>query len=387
MFAFAFWYTYLQRCLEAIIQTYILKRTLRTGLVILLAVVLIVGLNAFFQQGCYEPPPPTPTLLVPSPLSPVRAQADRLSWNGAKWYLHGANVPWYRWGCDFGCNAINGKTGGVSTDLAALATAFAQMKQAGMHVARWWVFPGVPAQILRDSSGMPTGLDPAIYRDFDAAVQLAEQYDLYYDFVLFSAPTDIPISWQTDPVQRAKLIDALSPLFARYADNPRVFSWEPYNEPENDIWKYRIAQQPVIDTGTAIAQSVHAHAPTTYVTMGSFQAEGMKLWINAGLDYYSPHWYDYMRGDNAMLCRTYEDYAAWGIDKPIVIGEFYTATNGEPPFTSAYRYDYWYTKYYAGAWAWSLFPAQTADQMAIDVSAAGTFAAQYRDIGPVTHNP
>jgi hypothetical protein len=261
------------------------------------------------------------------------------------------------------------------------------MKQAGMHVARWWVFPGDPAQILRDASGVPTGLDPAIYRDFDAALQLAEEFDIYYNFVLFSAPTDIPVSWQADPLQRAKLIDTLSPLFARYADNPRVFSWEPYNEPENDIWKYRIAQQPVVDTGTAIVQSVHAHAPNTYVTMGSFQAEGMKLWINAGLDYYSPHWYDYMRGDNAMLCRTYDDYAAWGIDKPIVIGEYYTATIGETPFTSAYRYNYWYTKQYAGAWAWSLFPAQTTDQMAIDFSAAGAFAAQYRDIGPGTRYP
>lgn len=350
---------------------------LKKPLLLLVTLLLASGWATLLQTSHL---PPTRLSAVAPPAGPA---TNRIAWNGGRWYLHGANVPWYAWGCDFGCNPANGKTGGVSTNLPVLRAAFARMRDAGMHIARWWVFPGDPAQILRDAAGAPTSLDPAIYADFDAALALAEEFDIAYDFVLFSAPTHIPVAWQTDPAQRARLIDALSPLFARYAHHPRIFSWEPYNEPENDIWKSRIAQQPVVETGTAIAQSVHANAPGTYVTIGHFQAIGMLMWRNAGLDYYSPHWYDYMLGDNCIYCHDAAYYTAWGIDKPIVVGEYYTGGPESSPGGSAERIGYWYASNYAGAWAWSLFPDKTADRLAVDFAAARAFAAQHDDIGPV----
>jgi hypothetical protein len=351
---------------------------------LLLAALLLLGCTA--MAGCQPlraPHPPTPAGPAGT-IAAARTAPDRIAWSEGTWYLHGINVPWYNWGCDFGCNAANGKTGGVSTNLPTLTAAFARMRDADMHIARWWVFPGDAAQILRDASGAPLSLDPAIYADFDAALALAEQFDIAYDFVLFSAPTHIPARWQTDPLQRAKLVDALSPLFARYAHHPRIFSWEPYNEPENDIWSLRIAQQPVVDTGTAIAEHIHATAPGTYVTIGHFKAEGMKMWRDAGLDYYAPHWYDYMSGDNCLICHDTAYYAAWGIDKPIVVGEYFTGTAETAPHSSADRLSFWYASGYAGAWAWSLFPEQTNDRMAVDLAAAAVFAAQHDDIGPAT---
>ncbi|MEO7910937.1 MAG: hypothetical protein ABIV47_14940 [Roseiflexaceae bacterium] len=357
-------------------------------LTIFAAAALFVGVILGLVLIASRPPLPTPLALTTStpPISKdTGIPIHRIAWNGGSWYMQGINVPWYNWGCDFGCNLKNDKTGGVSTNIPILSAGFAQVKDAGMHVVRWWVFPGDPAQITRDASGVPIEIDPAVYADFDAALQLAEQYDIYYNFVLFSAPTHIPKAWQTDPLQRAKLVDALSPLFAHYANNPRIISWEPYNEPENDIWKWRIAQQPVVDTGTAIAQSVHANAPGTYVTIGHFKAEGMKMWLDAGLDYYSPHWYDYMSsGDNCIICHDYSYYAAWGIDKPIVIGEYYTATSETPLYSSIYRNNYWYAKNYAGAWSWSLFPGQSSDGMVTDFTAAKAFAAQHSDFGPIS---
>jgi hypothetical protein len=363
------------------------KKLAKRRLAFFVAVILLGGVIA--GQMLFRPPPPLPIPIASttptSPTSKAGTPLNRVGWNGNNWYLQGVNVPWYNWGCDFGCNATNGKTGGISTNIPTLSAAFAQVKESGIHVVRWWVFPGDPAQITRDAAGVPVGIDPAVYTDFDAALQLAEQYDLYYNFVLFSAPSHIPINWQYDPLQRAKLVDALGSLFAHYAHNPRIISWEPYNEPENDIWKYRIAQLPVVDTGTAIAQSVHTNAPGTYVTIGSFKAEGMKMWLDAGLDYYSPHWYDYMSsGDNCMICHDYSYYAVWGIDKPIVIGEYYTATPDTSPYNSAYRNNYWYANNFAGAWAWSLFPGQSSDGMATDLTSIKAFAARYSDFGPVS---
>jgi hypothetical protein len=109
------------------------------------------------------------------------------------------------------------------------------------------------------------------------------------------------------------------------------------------------------------------------------------MWINAGLDYYSPHWYDYMSsGDNCIICHDYSHYAAWGINKPIVIGEYYTATPETSPYSSTYRNNYWHANNYAGAWSWALFPDRTTDQLAIDFTAARAFAAQYSDFGPAS---
>ncbi|MER3420187.1 MAG: hypothetical protein C4290_06540, partial [Chloroflexota bacterium] len=302
---------------------------------------------------------------------------SRIPWRGKNWYLHGANVPWYNWACDFGCNG----NGGVSSSAvqSALSTGFGQAKAAGMHVIRWWVFPGDPWQITRDSSGAPSGINPAVYADFDVALQLAQTYDLYFNFVLFSGPTALPQAWLTDATQRQKLATALGQLFARYKGNPRVLSWEVFNEPEWDIWNNKISQSAVQATVKAVADAVHANS-TAYVTVGSAMLDGLPMWVGQGLDYYQAHWYDYMSSGN--WCARCTDYATvksrYNLDKPLVIGEFYAG----PDTDALQRFEDFYSKGYAGAWPWSLFPDRTSDHMQIDLAAAATFASRHSDLGP-----
>lgn len=86
---------------------------------IFFAPVVLLGGGIMLGQMLLVPPP---TLVPPSALTTSEVPASnaagtpmhRIAWNGAGWYLQGANVPWYNWGCDFGCNVTNGKTGGVS---------------------------------------------------------------------------------------------------------------------------------------------------------------------------------------------------------------------------------------------------------------------------------
>lgn len=310
-----------------------------------------------------------------TPVARAVPAGNRVPWQGGSWYLHGANVPWYSWSCDFGCGA----SGGVTGNQATLAAGFVRLRDAGVKTARWWVFPGNPWQITRDAAGAPTGVNPAVYADFDAALQLADTYDLYYDFVLFSGPTAVPSAWLTDPTQRARLAAALGPLFARYKDHPRVMTWEVFNEPDWDIWNNRIAKEAVQETVRAIAASVHANS-RAYVSVGAAMLDGLPMWTGLGLDYYRAHWYDYMSGGN--WCARCTDYATvrarYNLDAPLVIGEFYAGADTD----ALRRLEDWSAKGYAGADAWSLFSDRTYDRMALDLTAAATFAGRHADVGP-----
>lgn len=312
-------------------------------------------------------------IAAPAALGP----GSRLSWQGRESYLHGANVPWLNWGCDFGCNAGGGASSTESQTV--LTDGFRRATDAGMNSIRWWVFPGDPWQITRDATGAPTGLNPAIYADFDAALRLAEAHDLYYVFVLFSGPTGVPSQWLTDASQRTKLAGALAPLFARYRGNPRVLAWEVFNEPEFDIWTGKIAQAPVQATVKAIADAVHANS-TALVTVGSAHLDGLGMWKGQGLDFYQAHWYDYMSGGG--WCARCTDYATvqarFGLDAPLVIGELYTGADTD----ALQRFEDFYAKGYAGAWPWSLFPDRTNDKLPIDLAAARTFSQRHSDLGP-----
>jgi hypothetical protein len=303
---------------------------------------------------------------------------SRIPWQGNNWYLHGANIPWYNWGRDFGGGSGNGGVSSAGSQ-TVLAAKLAQARDSGIHTIRWWVFPGSPWQVTRDAAGAPTGISSTVYADFDAALALAETYDLYFNFVLFSAPTAIPSSWITDSTARAKLATALGALFARYKTNPRVMSWEIFNEPELDIWNGKIAKAPVQATVKAIATAVHANSPA-YVTVGSAMLDGLGMWVGQGLDYYQAHWYDYMSGGN--WCARCTDYATvkarYNLDAPLVIGEFYASSTVD----AAQRFADFYQKGYAGAWPWSLFPDRTSDNLAINLAAARTFAGQHADAGP-----
>ncbi len=318
-------------------------------------------------------------LSVAPALVPVAdaASGTRITWQGSAWYLHGANVPWLNWACDFGCNANGGVSASASS--SSLSGKFATAQGAGMHAIRWWVFEGNPWQVTRDATGAPTGIDPAVYADFDAALKLAQQYDLYYDFVLFSSPSALPSAWLGDAAQRQALANALGRLFAHYRGNPRVLSWEVFNEPDFDVWNGKVSQSSMASTVKAVAASVHANS-TAYVTVGMGFADGLPMVVGTGLDYYQAHWYDYMSGGTyCMRCNNYAYYQTkFGLDRPLVVGEFYAGSNVD----SYQRYQDFYNKGYAGAWGWSLSPEKTSDHMGIDYAAAKKFAAQHTDLGP-----
>jgi hypothetical protein len=306
---------------------------------------------------------------------------SRIPWQGQDWFLLGANVPWVNWGKDFGGG---GGGGGVSSPdvRATMDEAFGTAKAAGANTVRWWTFEGDAWQITKDRNGMPSGLSKDVYADFDAAVELAETHDLYLVFVLFSAPSHLPGPWTKTADGRRKLADTLSPLFARYANNPRVMTWEVFNEPDHDVWDKKTDENSLRETVREIANAVHANS-SAYVTVGTMMLDGLSMTTGLGLDYYQAHWYDYMgSGDWCALCRDYESVKAqYKLDAPLVIGEMYLGPEIENPHL---RLDDFYAKGYAGAWPWSLIPEATQDKMQVDWNSVRIFAGRHPDIGPRT---
>ena len=342
------------------------------------------------QLGDIARGPPAPLAATAAGAAPTAvAEATpvptRVRWLDGEWFLLGVNLPWVHWSCDFGVPSPQQPTlcepganvSGSSTQ-AILEPRFRDLQERDVHVVRWWVFPDEPWQIQRDEAGLPAGLVDSVYEDFDAALALAERYDLYYVFTLFSHPLALPDEWRDDAAARALLADSLRPLFARYAGNDRVLSWQVFNEPEWDIRRRGVDLESARATVGAIAEAVH-DSSNAYVSVGSATLDGTGLWRGLGLDYYTAHWYDPMAQSDCAVCTTVEAIQRHELlDAPLVIGEYF-GRDGE---AAVDRLEELYARGYAGAWAWSLLSQFTMDTMTVDLDTMAQFASTRDDIGP-----
>lgn len=312
---------------------------------------------------------PASTTAVDTTLPPLTAQnAPLVTWNGAPRYIHGANLPWYNFGTDFGGGPAGGGASSPES-MGAVGAALAEAHGAGMNVVRWWLFPGQPTQFVLDGNGLPTGLQDSVYVDVDAALALGRTAGIAYVFTLFSDPTVLPAAWVTTDIGRQRLADVLGGFMAHYRTDPQIMTWDIVNEPELSIWDGRAQASDVRAFIAAITTAAHASSIAP-VTVGGARLDGLPLLTGLELDYYTVHWYDPMKAvDECLACVTYADIRnADKIDKPIVAGEFYV------PVGLGDRFALWHAHGYAGALAWSLLPDRTSDRFSIDLDAAAAFA-------------
>lgn len=334
---------------------------------------------------------------------------SRIPWNGGSWYLHGANLPWLNFAQDFG-GGPNGGGASSSASQATLSQAFSQAQAAGMHVIRWWVFessnPNLHVitngsnMILRDSNNRPNGINPQVYTDINAALALAQKYDIYFDFCLFRSSCDMPQDWMHNPTSRQALANTLGKLFAYYniygganATN-RILSWECFNEPEWDIKTTAnpsgiVSQSDCVATAKAIAASVHANCPSgAYASIGPNYYSNCAMWKGIGMDFYAPHWYDNYSSwinPNQMSYSYKQMVSQYKLDAPVVLGEIEDETSDN---SGTNRLQTLYNLGYAGGLAWSLLPLQAGDGYTIDLPDATTFAnANSGNIGPHVSAP
>ncbi|MBM3267010.1 MAG: glycoside hydrolase family 6 protein [Candidatus Sericytochromatia bacterium] len=276
----------------------------------------------------------------------------------------GANLPWLRYGGDFGGTAWDRRGVSDPARQAEAAALLDRLKADGAEHVRWWLLADGRGGVRFGPDGTPLGLDPQVFADMDAAVRLAKERGMRIQFSLLDfhwlAPAET-ISGVTkgghadtfaDPRKRKALIDnVLTPLFRRYAGESTIASWDLMNEPE---WQTRevggkagegVDKETLRAYVREAAAAAHA-AGVLKVTVGSASTRYLDLVKGLGLDEYQAHWYDHFEGDQPLG----RDVAAYGLDKPLVLGEFPTRGTGKDLRTVL---DTARNAGMAGAWLWS----------------------------------
>jgi hypothetical protein len=322
-----------------------------------------------------------------------------------KRFMYGVNYAWSstngsaNFGTDFGGLSAWNKQG-VAAAKAARTTDMKDMKESGVDVLRWWMFPFLAGDGVKlDSSKTPTGVGGTLVDDINAALDIAKTLDMHIKLTLFSfdsfwndfttggltVPGLKPII--TDDAKRAALISkVVVPVAQAVESSPnkdRMITWDVINEPEWSITgsdpygdqafdptssgsdgrtmgTVTFAQMETFVKDVVTALHANSSAP---VTVGSAAVKWAKAWSKVGLDYYDFHWYGWV-DQYFPHTKTPTDYKV--DDKPVVVGEFPLVPSSDTTGQSfgGIKYgkliDDWFAAGYAGAQGWAFSETQGA---------------------------
>lgn len=282
-------------------------------------------------------------------------------------FLEGANLPWLRYGGDFGANAWSPAGGmGKPGRQEELRRHFRELQGRGITVLRWFLFCDGRAGIRFSPQGTPIGPDDRLFADMDAALETAAAEGMKVIFVLLdflwfdkaALVNGVQTGGHGEAVkgaykQRALRRRVLAPLLERYGRSPAILAWDIVNEPE---WATRGWGGDIIGASVPflamrrfikrVARQVHRYTDHL-ATVGLGNAAGLPLVRGCGLDFYQVHWYDRWENVAPLSCPV----AEFGLDRPLLLGEFPTRNSGRSPegIVAASR-----ESGYCGAMAWSL---------------------------------
>jgi hypothetical protein len=347
-------------------------------------------------------------------------------------YLHGCNYPWSTdgttvfYGLDFGAN-VWGSHLGVSTRRDAVTRDFAEMARLGFTAARWFVFADGRAGIGFDDRGLPTGLDPHLFADLDAALEIAGQSDIRLVLVLldhrwmFDGVRDTIADPATGallevrlPHGRARVLgtaagrDALfdrviDPLVGRYGQagaradlGAHVLAFEMMNEPDFVIEEWerdlsRHVRQPLpfavmAELVSRLSDVTHARS-SAMTTIGAARLHNLWAWDSdrLGLDFLQVHTYPDTRATGVDADVFGMAASSLGVSHPVVLGEFpgdaalHHPEDASPPETTLAEYlEFAVRAGYAGAWPWSFSGTDAYGRLPVEP--LRRFAARHPDL-------
>jgi hypothetical protein len=306
-------------------------------------------------------------------------------------FMYGINYAWKDFAADFGGIEAWGQ-GGVSKTRSAHLATLKNMRAHGVSVVRWWVMPDFRGDgVTLDSNGDATGLGGTMLEDLAAALEVAEEADVYLMPCLFSFDNFIPDRdvgggrWARsirpialDSSRRAKLVSSVvRPIVAAVSQHElarRVVAWDVINEPEGAMKGQNPFGEQPFDAFGGTDPVTHAEMEafladviagiraesSALITVGSTSLIWAQNWSNLDLDFYQFHIYDWTLA-SAPYTKSPDQYGIG--DKPVVIGEF--PIDGLAGQSYGDVLQALWDSGYAGALGWDYTMADSADLAAV----------------------
>jgi hypothetical protein len=300
--------------------------------------------------------------------------------SGQKVFASGMNLAWVHFGRDL-----------TDFNSVAFTRALDEVSAAGGNTLRWWLHVNGSTS-PRFDNGKVSGLNPSEIPSLKKALNLAQERGMVlvlslwsFDMLQENAGVDLTRNQRLieEPEYLQAYIDkALVPMVRAVKDHPAILCWEICNEPEGMTAKWgwtprRVSMEHVQRFHNLLAGAIHREAPKALVTTGCWNILVMcdkgefknyysdQELIRAGgdpngtLDLYQVHYYPRWYGEAHSPFHHPADY--WGLDKPILIGEFQAKgfvnltqqDRLKTPMTTKDLYLYAMENGYAGALGWT----------------------------------
>ncbi|UYZ62960.1 PA14 domain-containing protein [Hymenobacter weizhouensis] len=313
--------------------------------------------------------------------------------NGSRIWFNGANTPWHNWN-DFGGDF----------NQAWWSTHFQTLKDNGINSTRVWITCNGEVGVNIGADGTVTGATQAHWNHLDQLFQIARDKQIYVlaTLISFDHGQDYHpnhLSWRnmlnSAAATKSYVDNYVTPFVNRYKSNPYVFAVDICNEIEwyneqadcgNIAWAnlQRFVAQ--------CAAAIHRNS-TMLVTVGTgpfvkytssmaghkftdaaLQAQNNDF--NAYLDFYSPHYFDWMYDDLSQANPYTKSPADFGMtDKPCLVGETPAKGTTKPTQTLTQNYENAFQRQWQGVMAWTSNGVDTNG----DITQLGVATKAFRD--------
>jgi hypothetical protein len=253
---------------------------------------------------------------------------------GRRIFMNGANTPWHVWD-EFGGDY----------DASWWSNHYLDLHEAGVNSSRVWITCSGMVGVEIQADGTVLGATPEHWDALDSYFAIAEERQIYVMATLMSFDHfrhGAEARWKawiaSDESIDSYVNNYLVPFLERYRDNPYLWSIDLMNEPDWAHEESGISFDRLRAYFARAARAIHENSKVL-VTVGmampkygaacagcapsisDMQLRGAVNDPNVYLDFYSPHYYDWV-GD--LWGNTMHDSPAgsgFPLDKPLIFGE------------------------------------------------------------------